>query len=137
LEKVDSFQYLGRILAQDDNNVRAVRSQIKMAQGIWARVGQILQADNTPPKVSAKFYKAVVQSVLLYGSKKWNLLTTTLERLEGSISVQHTAWLRNTSQQRDCIMCGSIFDPATCSKSAGWEPSSTILASGGEQIFSL
>ena len=69
LEKVKSFRYLGRNLAQDNDDVRAVRSQIKKAWGIWARVGQVLQADNTPPKVSAKFYKAVVQSVLLYGSE--------------------------------------------------------------------
>ncbi len=40
-------------------------------------------ADNTPPKVSAKFYKVVVQSVLLYGSKTWNLTKTALARLEG------------------------------------------------------
>jgi hypothetical protein len=60
-----------------------VRSQIKKSQGIWARVGQVLQADNTPPKVSAKFYKAVVQSVLLYGSETWNLTQTALARLEG------------------------------------------------------
>jgi hypothetical protein len=31
LEKVDSFQYLGQILAQDGKDVRAVRSQIKKA----------------------------------------------------------------------------------------------------------
>jgi hypothetical protein len=48
-----------------------------------ARVGQILKAENTLPKVSAKFYKAVVQSVLLYGSKTWNLLTAALVWLEG------------------------------------------------------
>jgi hypothetical protein len=39
--------------------------------------------ENTLPKVSAKFYKADVQSVILYGSKTWNLLTTALARLEG------------------------------------------------------
>ena len=83
LEKVESFRYLGRILAQDDEDVRAVRSQIKKARGTWARVGQVLQADNTPPKVSAMFYKAVVQSVLLYGSESWNLTKTALARLEG------------------------------------------------------
>ncbi len=83
LEKVDLFQYLGRILAQDDDDVRAVRQQIKKARGIWAGVGQVLMADNTPLMVSAKFYKAVVQSVLLYGSKIWNRLTTALVRLEG------------------------------------------------------
>jgi hypothetical protein len=69
LKKVESFRYLGRILAQDDEDVRAVRNQIKKAHGTWARVGQVLQADNTPPKVSAMFYKAVVQSVLLYSSE--------------------------------------------------------------------
>jgi hypothetical protein len=83
LDKVDLFQYLGLILAQDDDDIRAVRQQIKKACGIWARVGQVLMADNTPPKVSAKFYKAVVQSVLLYGSKTWNFMTTALAWLEG------------------------------------------------------
>jgi hypothetical protein len=83
LEKVDLFRYLGRILAQDNDDIRAVRQQIKKARGIWARVGQVLMADNTLPKVSAKFYKAVMQSVLLYGSKTWDLSTTALARLEG------------------------------------------------------
>ena len=60
-----------------------MRSQIKKAWEIWARVGQVLQAENTPPKVSAKFYKAVVQSVLLYGSETWNLTKTAMARLDG------------------------------------------------------
>ncbi len=76
------FLYLGQILAQDNDDVWAVRNQIKKAGGVWARVGQVLMVDNSPPKVSAKFYKAVMQSVLLYGSKTWNLLTTVLARLE-------------------------------------------------------
>jgi hypothetical protein len=76
LKKVDLFRYLERILAQDNDDVGAVRNQIKIARRIWARVRQILMADNNPQKVSAKFYKEVVQSVLLCGSKTWNLLTT-------------------------------------------------------------
>ncbi len=83
LEEVDLFRYLGQILAQDNDDIRAVRNQIKKARGIWARVGQMIRVDNTPPKVSTKFYKAVVQSVLLYGSETWNLSTTALVRLEG------------------------------------------------------
>jgi hypothetical protein len=83
LEKVDLFRYLGQILAQHDDDVWAVRQQIKKAWGIWASVGQVLMADNTLPKVSAKFYKAVMQSVLLYSSKTWNLSTTALALLEG------------------------------------------------------
>ncbi len=50
---------------------------------MWARVGQVLRAENTTPRVAAKFYKAVVQSVLIYGSKTWNLTRAVLAQLEG------------------------------------------------------
>ena len=82
LEKVESFRYLRRILAQDDEDIRVVRNQIKKARSIWSRVGQVLQADNTLPRSSAEFYKAVVRSVLFYGSKTWNLSLTALAWLE-------------------------------------------------------
>jgi hypothetical protein len=35
------------------------------------------------PWVAAKFYKTVIQPILLYGSKTWNLMESTLARLEG------------------------------------------------------
>ncbi len=50
---------------------------------MWARVSQVLHAENTTPRVAAKFYKAVVQSVLLYGSKAWNLIRAVLAQLKG------------------------------------------------------
>jgi hypothetical protein len=74
------------MLAQDDNNIQAVRRQLHKAQGTWACVGQVLRRDNVNPWVAAKFYKAVIQAVLLYGSKTWNLTNLTkavLARLEG------------------------------------------------------
>ncbi len=77
------FKYLGRLLAQDDNDVQAVRQQIRKAWETWARVGQVLRGENAAPRIAAKFYKAVVQSVLLYGSETWNLTKTVLARLEG------------------------------------------------------
>jgi len=43
----------------------------------------VLRGENAEPRVAAKFYKAVVQSVLLYGSETWNLTKTVLARLEG------------------------------------------------------
>ena len=60
-----------------------MRQQIRKARGTWARVGQVLRGENAAPRVAAKFYKAVVQSVLLYGSETWNLTETVLARLEG------------------------------------------------------
>jgi hypothetical protein len=50
---------------------------------VWARVGQVLRGENTGPRMAAKFYKAVVQAVLLYGSKTWNLTQSTLVWLKG------------------------------------------------------
>jgi hypothetical protein len=46
-------------------------------------VGQVLSKEITAPRIAAKFYKAVVQAVLLYGSKTWNLTNSALARLEG------------------------------------------------------
>ncbi len=77
------FKYLGRLLAQDNDHVQAVRQQIHKAWGTWARVGQVLQGENAAPYVADKIYKAVVQSVLLYRSETWNLTETMPARLEG------------------------------------------------------
>jgi hypothetical protein len=60
-----------------------VRHQLRKAQGTWARIGQVLRSKNATPRVAAKFYKAVVQAVLLYGSKMWNLMKAVLALLEG------------------------------------------------------
>ena len=134
MEKVESFRYLRRIPIQDSEDVRAVQNKIKKAWGIWVQVGQVLQTDNTPPNVSTKFYKAVVQSVLLYGSKTWNLTTTALVRLEVFSSEPHSLWLRNTSLKEDQITCGSTRPPATCSRSVGCTPLHIILTSDGRQF---
>ena len=83
LERIEVFKYLGRLLAQDDDDAQAIRQQLRKARGVWARVGQVLRGENTTPRVAAKFYKAVVQAILLYGSETWNLSKTALARLEG------------------------------------------------------
>ncbi len=57
LERIKMFRYLGRLLSQDDDDIQAVRSQRCKARGTWSRVGQVLQKENSPPRVSAKFYQ--------------------------------------------------------------------------------
>jgi hypothetical protein len=83
LECVEVFKYLGRLLAQDDNDAQAIQQQLQKAWGVWARVGQVLRGENTAPRIADKLYKAVVQAVLLYGSKTWNLTNSALARLKG------------------------------------------------------
>ncbi len=83
LERVDVFKYLGCLLSQDNYNVQAVRAQIRKARATWARVSNVLRAQNAAPQIRAKFYMVVVQSLLLYGSKTWVLSKTAMARLEG------------------------------------------------------
>jgi hypothetical protein len=70
LEWVEVFKYLGRLLAQDDNDIQAIRAQLRKARATWAHVGQVMRSENASPRVAAKFYMAVVQAVLLYGSEQ-------------------------------------------------------------------
>ena len=71
------------MMAQDNNDIQAVQHQLRKARGTWACVGQVLGSENVTSRVAAKFYKAVVQAVLLYRSETWNLTKAVLAGLEG------------------------------------------------------
>jgi hypothetical protein len=83
LEPVEVIKYLGCLLPQDDDDAQAIRQQLRKARGVWARRGQVLRGENTATRIAAKFYKAVVQAILLYGSETWNLTNLALARLKG------------------------------------------------------
>jgi hypothetical protein len=83
LERVEVFKYLGRLLAYDDNDSQAMRSNLKKARKSWAQVSRVLRAENAAPKVCGVFYKATVQAVLLFGSETWKLSPVSLKSLEG------------------------------------------------------
>ncbi len=70
-------------MAEDNNDAQAIRAQLRKARATWARVGKVLRGENTPPTVAAKFNLAVVQAVLLYGSKTWVISMHAMARLEG------------------------------------------------------
>ncbi len=82
LERVEVFKYLGRLISFDDADNQAMRSNLKKAQGCWARVSHVLRAENATPKTCGIFYKATVQAVLLYGSETWSLSPSSMKRLE-------------------------------------------------------
>ena len=42
-----------------------------------------MRGENAAPKVCGVFYRAVVESVLLYGSESWTITPVLLARLEG------------------------------------------------------
>ena len=83
LEGVDLFKYLGKLTSFDDNDIQAIRSNLKKARKTWARLSHVCRSENIPPKIAALFYMAVIQSVLLFGSEAWCLNKTILKELEG------------------------------------------------------
>ena len=60
LANVEVFQYLGRLLAHDDNDSQSVRSNLKKARSCWARISRVLRAENASSRFCAMFYKATV-----------------------------------------------------------------------------
>jgi hypothetical protein len=83
LEHVEVFKYLGRMMAQDDDDIQAIRAQLRKARATWAHVGQVLWSENASPFIAVRFYQAIVQAILLYGSETWVISRTALTRLEG------------------------------------------------------
>ena len=61
-----------------------MRGNLTKACRVWARISRVLRAENASARVCGMFYKATVQSVLLFGSETWVLSPVTLQWLEGS-----------------------------------------------------
>ena len=83
LRRVEQFKHLGRMLAMDDNNLPAMRRNLKKARGTWYKLSRVLDKESVPGPVAGMFYQAVVASQLLYGSGTWVLSLLGLKCLEG------------------------------------------------------
>ena len=64
---VTSFKYLGRVMTVGEDNWPAVVGNLRKDQKIWARLTRILVREGADLRVSWMFFKALVQSVLLFG----------------------------------------------------------------------
>jgi len=83
LEWVEVFKYLGQLIAHDDADTKAMRSNLRKARGCWDQILHVLRAENAAARTCGMFYKATVQAFLLYGNETWNLSPTSVKRLEG------------------------------------------------------
>ena len=83
LRRVEQFKYLGRVVSMDDNDVPAMRRNLKKARRTWGRLRKVLEKEEVSSKVAGMFYQGVVASQLLYGSETWVLPPSGLRALEG------------------------------------------------------
>ena len=83
IDKAAEFKYLGRILEETDNNEHAANRQLTRARARWGSIAKILTIDGASPRVMGYFYKAIIQTVLLYWSELWTLTGRMIGRLRG------------------------------------------------------
>ena len=95
IEGVETFKYLGRIFDRSDDNWPAVLWNVGKACRVWDRLGKLLRREGVDAQVSAMFYRAVVQSVLLFGVETWVLSEAMSRQLEGV----HVDLLRRITRQ--------------------------------------
>ena len=79
LTAVFSFRYLGLTLSSLDDNWLAVEHNLRRAGGKWRRLTKILGREERDKITTGRFYMAVVQAVLLFGSDK-RVLKPRLEK---------------------------------------------------------
>ena len=74
-----AFNYLGRLLTAGYDDWPAVLGNLIKVRKSWGRWSGILIREGGDPKVSGHFFKAVLQSVLLFGAETW-VITPRMER---------------------------------------------------------
>ena len=77
------FKYLGRLLDLPNNDCLEFLRNTRKARQDWGRLGKMLYREGSEPAVSEKFYCAVIQAVLFFGTDMWVLSVPMDKRPEG------------------------------------------------------
>ena len=80
LDMATSFKYLGQVISAVDNDLPVVVGNLDNAQEVWRRLMWTLGREGVAPPVSGFLFKAVVQSVLIFGAETW-VVTPQMDRV--------------------------------------------------------
>jgi hypothetical protein len=102
LEQVLSFDYLGRPLSLVGDDWHALNKNLGKARLRWTLISRVLAREGASPRISAMFYKATVQAVLLYACETWSITSNMLGTLESfhhrvarRLTRRHAIYLRH------------------------------------------
>jgi hypothetical protein len=79
---VRDFIYLGRMLSSSDEDWPDVHKNLVKARRKWALISRVLRREGSDPRSTAMFCKAVVITVILFGSETWVVTPSMLKALE-------------------------------------------------------
>ena len=83
LDPVAAFPYLGCTVAYNNSDWAALYQNLWMARRRWRMLGKMVTEAGSTVWERGMLYKAVVQSVLLYGSEIWVVMRAMLKVLVG------------------------------------------------------
>jgi len=83
IESVGSFRYLGRQEARNDTDWGALYTNLRRARYKWYKLSKLLHIESANPRIFGMFYKAVVQTVLLFGCESWTMTDAMWTVLKG------------------------------------------------------
>jgi hypothetical protein len=95
IETVTSFRYIGRIITSSNSDWEAAKFNLHKARTRWMNISRILTRTSASPRISSLFYKATIQTVLLYGSETWVINDEILHLL---LSFHHSIARRLTGR---------------------------------------
>ena len=69
------------MVSEDDDDTPAIDANIKKAKAKWAMFKKLLTRERCSRRVMGHFYKAIVQSILLYGAETWVIKPENMKKL--------------------------------------------------------
>ena len=82
LEEVQSFKYLGAIIAKDGCSDTEIKARLGAATAAMSRLKTIWKSNNIHLTTKMKLYKTLVLSILLYGCESWTLTAEMQRKLQ-------------------------------------------------------
>ena len=79
----EALPYLGQMIAYNNSNWSSVYQNPKKAQRRWVMITKVLSKTGAMVRARGMMYKAVDQSVILYGSNIWVVTVEMLKVLDG------------------------------------------------------
>jgi hypothetical protein len=88
---VDSFNYLGSIITNDNNSSVEIKKRIAVAKATTSKLVPIWKSGSISLQLKKQLIKALVWSVVLYGSESWTLKSSDEKRIK---AFEMWAWRR-------------------------------------------
>ena len=80
IKKVEDFKYLGSYIASTERDIEV---RLGQAWGALHKLDKIWKS-NLSEKLKRNFFRATVESVLIYGSVSWTLTSTSEKKIDGA-----------------------------------------------------